>query len=82
MIVSLQQKRDEPVIQPEEILHGFGFQAYPVELLELADLIFEASGRIPTQDEVLAYDPRFLSDLAKYRRLKAVIEKANNGNEH
>lgn len=46
-----------------------------MELLELADLIFEASGRIPTAEEVLAYDPVYLADLAKYRRLKAVIEQ-------
>lgn len=62
------------MINPDEVEHGFGFDAYPLELLELADLMIEMNGRIPTQDELMEYDPLWLSDIAKYRRLKAVIE--------
>lgn len=43
-------------------------------MLSLANTVFESSGIILNQDEILNYDAVWLRDFTKYRRLKRVME--------
>lgn len=67
----------EVSLSEDEIIYGFGFEFYPLNLVQLADTIIEMSGHVPDQDQIMSYDPAWIRDISRYRRWKAAIKKTN-----
>lgn len=64
------------LLSVEEMQYGFGLEKYPFHLAKLADSILELSGELKDQDEILRYDPAWLRDVNKVRRIKQALRKS------
>lgn len=58
---------------------GIGFACYPVQMLQIADMVFEASGLLLNQEQVMTFDPVYLNDWLRYRRYRRAARGGEAG---